>query len=128
MGEDGESLQVTESGTYSMSISANPTCQVSDEVVIQFFDLPVLDFGDDRSACPGETVELDAGDAQNSFSWSSESMGALAETGHIMNVTESDTYYVEVRNDFARDLKSMRIAVGQMIGHAGNARVHAAAP
>ena len=97
-GESGESLVITESGTYSMTISANEDCSVSDEVTINVNEIPVVELGDDRAACPGDLIELNAGDPGNIFTWSSESGGSLAETSNILVVTTSDTYYVEVSN------------------------------
>ena len=91
-GEDQESLSVTESGEYIMKVSASADCSVSDTVNVQFFDAPIVDLGEDRSACPEDDVFLDGGDAANTFMWSSEGQGVLAEDSNMLDVSISDVY------------------------------------
>jgi len=93
-----ESLEINSSGEYTMTVSANQDCKVSDSVIVQFFDLPIANLGEDRSACPGEIITLEAGEASDEIQWSSESMGVLMETSPQLEVTTSDTYYVRVIN------------------------------
>jgi|GEM_PF-708406 len=97
-GASEDNLAVVESGTYIMKVSSSVTCAISDTVEVSFIDAPVVDLGDDRSACPSDNVILDGGDASNSFVWSTESGLPIAETGNMLQVTESDTYYVEASN------------------------------
>ena len=97
-GENGESLVALESGTYIMKVASSPSCAISDTVVVSFIDAPVVDLGDDRSACPSDNIVLDGGDAGNTYVWTSESGFPISETSNMLSITESDTYYVEASN------------------------------
>ena len=97
-GTNTENIEAEVSGSYVMQVSANQDCAVSDTIEVTIVTRPVVELGDDRSACPGETVELTAGSSSENHQWSSELMGALTESSNILPVTETDTYYVEVSN------------------------------
>lgn len=105
-GEDTESILVTESGDYRMLVSASQDCSTEDVVTITVNPLPELDLGDDRSACPGDMVQLTGSFASFVHQWATESMGTLSVTDNMLTVTESDIYYVEVtspENCISRD-------------------------
>lgn len=97
-GESSDDLMVKESGEYIMRISANQDCSISDTVNISFIDLPIVELGEDRSACPGDIIMLDAGDPANNYVWSSLSGGDLMNNSNMLSVNETDIYYVEVSN------------------------------
>ena len=98
VGENTGELTTFESGEYIAVVESGPDCQVSDTINVSYTPRPIVDLGDDRSACPDNPVPLDAGDPSNTYVWSAETQGALAETSNVLNVEISDTYYVSVTN------------------------------
>ncbi len=112
-GATAENINIQETGNYSVIVSADDNCSVTDEISITFNALPEVNLGEDRAACPGDAVFLDGGDNTNTFTWSSASAGVLSETSNQLAVSESDTFYVEVINEFnciTRDTVSISFA------------------
>lgn len=98
-GESDETLEVNSSGSYTMRVVANDNCSVSDTVDVQFFSNPNVELGEDRSACPGDLIELDAGLDGENYVWIASSQGALAEDSNLLRVDQTDTYKVTVTNE-----------------------------
>ena len=99
VGATEDEFLATESGIYIANVSAGVDCEISDTIIIDYIAEPEIDLGDDRSACPGEPVNLDGGDANNNIIWSSQSMGTLPTTDNMLEVTTSDTYFLSSTND-----------------------------
>lgn len=89
-GAETRFLEVTETGTYSVSVTDQNGCVATDEVEITATPLPVLDFGEDVAICDGESLTLDAGNEGASYVWST------GETSQHISVDESGTYDVTV--------------------------------
>jgi gliding motility-associated-like protein len=82
----------SETAVYKV-VSTNGTCVDSAFFRVQVNRLPVVDFGDDRNICIGDSTELDAG-VHTSYDWS---------TGYNQQkfyTSEADTYGVLVKNEF----------------------------
>ncbi|MDT8431288.1 MAG: DUF642 domain-containing protein, partial [Bacteroidales bacterium] len=90
-GETTQTIAVTQSGTYSVTVTNAEGCEGSDELAVTFAALPIVDLGDDITACEGETVTLDAG-THTSYLWST------GETSQTIDVNQSGTYSVTVTN------------------------------
>lgn len=95
---NGPSLIAENSGQYIAIISGGSNCSVSDTTDVFYSSYPSIELGSDQSACPGELIILEAGEASDQIQWSSESMGVLMETSPQLEVSSSDTYYVSVIN------------------------------
>ena len=96
-GETGEILAVTESGEYTMRISSGSNCETEDIITVTFNASPEVDLGSDVTSCPGEIVELLAGDGSDSYAWSRNG-GMLTETSNILQVSADGNYSVTVTN------------------------------
>lgn len=93
-GEAGPTLEVTESGLYSVTVSKNE-CIATDSVSVLISEGFALSLGGDQELCDAEsyeiTAELDGADPQEAtFLWST------GETTQSITVTETGTYSVEV--------------------------------
>ncbi|MEZ4886891.1 MAG: gliding motility-associated C-terminal domain-containing protein [Chitinophagales bacterium] len=85
-------FEVTEAGTYSVTITQNG-CTGSDDIEISFNELPIVDLGEDISLCEGQSITLDATPenvADATFLWSDNS------TGSNIEVSAEGTYSVTV--------------------------------
>jgi gliding motility-associated-like protein len=93
-GSTASSIEVSESGTYAVSIIAPDGCTSEDEIDITFFDYPIPELGADTSACAGEEVRLQAADPGLDYVWNT---GQLSRE---IFVTEPGTYWVEITNGY----------------------------
>lgn len=89
-GAGGPVLAVTTSGTYSV-VATNGYCSGSDTVSVLFNNVPTNHLVD-QTACVGETITLDAGNAGDVFNWSTGSLG------QSITVADNGDYSVLVIN------------------------------
>ncbi|MBP7399195.1 MAG: T9SS type A sorting domain-containing protein [Chitinophagales bacterium] len=92
-GAETQTITVSETGIYSVTITDVAGCIASDEIEINMVSGPVVFLGEDISMCSGESVELDAGNSEAEFLWNT---GAITQT---ITVTTSGNYGVSVTND-----------------------------
>jgi hypothetical protein len=86
------SITVKESGTYSVAIIDNNSCNNTDAAVVTISDIPVVDIGGPYEACEGKIIELDAGNGFSGYLWSTD------ETTQKIEVLETGVYTVTVTN------------------------------
>ncbi|MCP4309770.1 MAG: T9SS type A sorting domain-containing protein, partial [Bacteroidetes bacterium] len=89
-GQTSQTISVTASETYSVTVADEHGEEASDNVVVTFHNLPEIYLGADRSICQGESVQLDAGDGFSSYSWST------GEVTRSISVTTAGTFGVTV--------------------------------
>lgn len=100
-GETGPSLEVTESGTYTLQATFNDSCTFSDEVVVAFNVVPTLDLGEDINSCLLDSITLDAtpdnvDPALASYQWFLDGVPIAGAITATFNATLPGTYTVEV--------------------------------
>ncbi len=88
-----QTLTITESGTYSVTITNENDCSNTDEIIVTLNSLPEIDLGDDIDVCENETVILDAGSGFETYLWSDNS------TEQTLTITETGTYSVTITNE-----------------------------
>ncbi len=74
LGQNGQTVTVTTSGTYFVNVSASG-CTDTDTIEVNILPGPVVDFGADSITC--RTITLDAGNAGSTYLWST---GATTQT------------------------------------------------
>ncbi|HLP19299.1 MAG TPA: choice-of-anchor J domain-containing protein, partial [Chitinophagales bacterium] len=84
-----QTLAVTATGTYSVTVTDANTCTATDEVDVTINTIPTVDLGNDVTQCGG-TATLDAANAGADFEWSDNS------TNQTLAVTATGTYSVTV--------------------------------
>jgi len=89
-GASSSTINVTQTGTYSVTVSSNQGCAASDQVLVTFLPTPLVEFGEIPQPCVGDIVPLNAGSTGIIYVWNT---GALTQT---ISVTESGTYTVLV--------------------------------
>ncbi len=87
--ETTQSISVSTSGTYSVSIADGNDCVNSDAITINIASAEDINLGSDTSICAGESILLDAG-AADGWNWST------TETSQTITVSSADTYIVDV--------------------------------
>ncbi|WP_448518712.1 PKD domain-containing protein [Rhodoflexus sp.] len=92
-GSTTQTLRVTRSGIYSVTVMRDGFCEAKASVTITIEE-PALEvtLGDDKEICEGESVTLDAGNPGMSYEWST------GETTRTITVARAGIYRVRVRN------------------------------
>lgn len=89
-GEFSQTLTVTQSGTYSVTVIDANGCSSADSATVTVNVLPFVILGSDTTIVVGQTLTLDAGFAGSTYIWST------AETSQTIDVTQAGTYSVTV--------------------------------
>jgi len=89
-GATTQTIQAKLAGTYSVRVNTVTGCTLYDTIVITNLPAPSVSIGPDFQLCPGSTSILDAGNAGNTFLWST---GATTQT---VTISSAGTYYVTV--------------------------------
>ncbi len=88
-GAGSQTISVTQSGTYGVTVQTTAGCIGQDNVIITVNPFPVYSLGNDTTSC-SSSVTLDAGSGWTSYSWSTGS------TTQTTSVTSSDTVAVTI--------------------------------
>lgn len=87
-------ITVTESGLYAVTVLDPNGCVSTDEIIVSFYDYPVVDLGSDTSLCDSSVYTLVAGDPGLNYQWNTGSEGSS------ILVSSSGIYEVEVDNGY----------------------------
>lgn len=111
--ENGQTLEVTESGVYEVGIqvgSGGTACfGVSNQVTVEFFPEPAFDPSEPISLCAGESVVLDSTPTNASvytslsYQWSQDGVELTGETNPTLTVTEGGQYDLVVNANACDD-------------------------
>ncbi len=82
------SVEVVSSGIYSVTVLNINLCTASDSVNITFNTVPYFQIYGSPTACDGDTVELDAGEAYDFYQWGDTNI----VYSQFLQVSESGTY------------------------------------
>lgn len=89
-----QTLTVTTTGTYSVTVTSPQGCVSSDAVNISIDPVPAVTLGADTTQCAG-TVLLDAMNSGSTYLWSDST------TAQTFTAGATGTYYVTVTNTFS---------------------------
>jgi hypothetical protein len=86
-------LQVTENGTYSVTVHDDHACTASASLDMTFHELPVPEITGEENACYGQPVTFDAGD-YSLYLWSND------ESSQTISASVTGNYSVSVTDEF----------------------------
>jgi len=99
MGEDNNTLSITESGLYTVVVDKDGGCQTTDTVDVQFSELADVFAGTDFNICAGESGELASFIDADDYEWYFE--GSLfADQSETPEVIEGGEYILVGYNAF----------------------------
>ena len=90
-GSGNQTLNITVSGTYTVTVSDAAGCTGIDEMIVAEFPIPAPQISGSTSFCTGSSTTLDAGTWVN-YSWS------VGSTASSINVASPGTYTVTITN------------------------------
>ncbi len=88
-GADTPSIEVTNPGTYAVTVTVN-NCSMSDVINVDFDELGLIDLGPNTILCEGETLTLDATTDGGTYEWQDNSNNPTFE------VSEAGIYSVTI--------------------------------
>lgn len=88
----GQTLSVTESGTYSVTVTNEHGCTASSQTLVTIHELPTVDLGEDFSICQGSSAILEAPEATE-YLWT----GGV--TTQSITITQAGTYSVTITDE-----------------------------
>ncbi len=100
-GETLATLDVTETGIYTLQATFNESCTFSDDILITFNESPMLDLGEDISSCLEDPLTLDAtptnvDPAAVTYQWFLNGFPIAGATNVTFDATVAGTYSVEI--------------------------------
>lgn len=109
-GEDGQFLDVTESGTYSVAVAFSLDCLQTDSITVEFFPEPEVPTGETAELCAGGTVTLDGTPSNLSdivnpqYQWFKDGAEISGATNPTLDVDEAGVYEIEVDAEACTDI------------------------
>ena len=103
-GETSERIAVNNTGLYSVTV-IDGICSATDQMQVNFLEVPHVDLGSDSALCAGETIVLSSGYPQFDNQW------GHGVSDHQCDVNTNGTYWVEVRNQMCADRDSVDITI-----------------
>jgi gliding motility-associated-like protein len=95
---DGSSFYqnyITNQGLYTVEVWDINNCYASDEIHVSYHYLN-LDLGNDTLICPGNSIEIMAGDSFEYYAWNDSTLIGQS----FFNIQNPGTYWVEVTDSF----------------------------
>ncbi|MEO8588189.1 MAG: gliding motility-associated C-terminal domain-containing protein, partial [Flavobacteriales bacterium] len=89
-GDQTPTIDVTQDGTYSVTVTNAAGCEAFDDVAVTYFSPTAIDLGPDQDLCNGQNVILNAALPGASYEWST------GEQTDEITVGTSGEYWVEV--------------------------------
>ena len=107
-----QSLTVTTSGQYSVTVTVPGGCSAADTINVVFNAAPAVILGNDTTIC-GSTLTLNAGNPGATYLWST---GAITQS---IDVTTSGTYGVAVTSGGCAGVDTIRVTFGAITVNLG---------
>ena len=102
-----KTINVTESGTYQLSVTNNAGCTNTEEIKVTFLEKPTGSINQPEKACPGQVVELQATKGQsntdNQANTEPQILSYLWSTGQTteqIEVTQPGSYSLQITNQY----------------------------
>ncbi|MGB3467803.1 MAG: T9SS type A sorting domain-containing protein [Cyclobacteriaceae bacterium] len=92
-GATGQTIEVIESGEYTVTVTNKAACTASDDVQVRFNEIVEVALGEDITLCGNESVWLDAGAEYENYLWNdgSSTQSILVESAGTYSVTVTNS-------------------------------------
>lgn len=92
-------IEVNVSGVYSLEATNLANCSTTKSVQVEFRPLPIIDLGDDKTACIGSSITLRAGAPDEDHEWTLNGNSINTDENQL-EITQPGTYAVTVTSSF----------------------------
>lgn len=92
-GATGESITVSQPGSYWVEVANQYGCSARDTVAFSIYQQPTVSVGPDQNFCEGTTVTLNAGSGYTTYQWST------GGNGNSISVSQPGDYWVTVTDE-----------------------------
>jgi len=100
-GATGPTLTVTQSGTYTVTVTLG-VCTESDDIIVNIEPRPIVSFGPDIISCEGNietlTPVVSNASGNETYQWQQDGIDIAGATNSTLDVTETGQYTVTVTN------------------------------
>jgi gliding motility-associated-like protein len=83
------SFTVTQQGNFWVDVTTNG-CSTTDSITVNYIPLPIINLGNDTTLCAGNSLLLNASNANASYNWQNNTMNPT------FNVSQQGSYWVDV--------------------------------
>ncbi|MEZ5197911.1 MAG: gliding motility-associated C-terminal domain-containing protein [Bacteroidales bacterium] len=104
----GQHFTVNQPGEYILTL-VNECDSISDAITIEEYPLPEVNLGEDAIIMQGETLELDAGEGYDAYTWQDGSGGQYFLITEQNMDTENPYYYVEVKQGMCLNSDTVKV-------------------
>ena len=104
-GSTSSSYPVTQSGTYSVTVSI-ANCSATGTVTVTVNQVPVVNLGPDTTLCNGQILTLNAGNAGDTYQWSNGS------NSQAITIFQTGNYWVNVSNGTCAAADTIQVNLG----------------
>lgn len=119
-GETTQSITVTDSGTYSVEVNIN-NCTLNSAVVINFYETPIIDLGQDITTCDLDSVILDATPSNTYndpteliYEWTLNGTVITGENNPTLTIADAGLYGVTVTIGTCTSTSEINVELGDV--------------
>ena len=107
-GSTDPTINPTTNGTYSLTVTTPQNCSGSDDVLVTFIPIPVVEIGPDITLCEGESASVYAGNEDLTVTWNS------GQNTSDITVNQTFEHIVTVDNGLCNTKDTMNVYVVPM--------------
>ena len=100
LGQTNQTIQITQSGQYSVAAEGGDGCDGQDDITLSFFDRPMADLGSDTAICAGEPITIFT-NPQNvdNFTLTRNGTQLTVPNLDMINIVNGGTYELTIENE-----------------------------
>ncbi len=98
-GENMQTIEIEESGIYSVIVFAGQDCDGEDSIIVDFSGSPLLMVEEEAEFCTGSSVIIEADSDANFYQWYLNGNEISGATESTLEVSEEGVYTVEAFNN-----------------------------
>ena len=91
-GSTSPTIAVSQTGLYSVTVTYDNNCQISDDIFVWYYNPPIIDLGNDTTICEGASITLNPGTGYTNYLWSN------GNTNNKIDVKSAGLYNVIVQD------------------------------
>lgn len=91
-GQTTPTISISQTGIYSVTVTYDNNCQISDDIYVSYHTPPIINLGNDTLICEGKSITLNTGTAYTNYLWSN------GNTTNQINLSSAGTINVSLQD------------------------------